>query len=59
MEMVRTLGEKYRRICSNENVEDGNEWTPEDRKTKTEVDTCGSTEGRSTRTWRMKCINRK
>ena len=33
-----TCGEKYRERFSNQNMEDGSDWTPRDRKTETEVD---------------------
>ena len=36
-EMVRPCGEKDRRR-SNENMEDGSGWIPNDRKTETEVE---------------------
>ena len=35
--MVRCR-EKDRARCSNENMEDGSEWTPKDTKTETEVE---------------------
>ena len=38
--MVRNCGEKDRRRCSNENMEDGNEWTPKNNKSKTEIERC-------------------
>ena len=55
--MVIICGEKDRGRCSNENMEDGSEWTRKDRKTKTDLERCymkgyeveRSTERRSTR----------
>ena len=37
-EMVRSCGEKDGGRCSNENRNDGGEWTPKDRKTETEAE---------------------
>ena len=34
------FGEKDRRRCSNENMDDGSGWTPKDRKPETEVELC-------------------
>ena len=39
-EVATTLREKDRGRCSNESIEDENEWTLKDRKTKTEVERC-------------------